>query len=148
MRKRSWLLLLALALVVGVTGTGGFSAAEADRNVAVAVTDDENAYVGYDAPEDVSLNTTAEDETALLTVTNRLHTPIEITNVNVEPASANVTVEKPTGEFDPGDEKTVSLTDCEEDTGETVYVTIEVEGTDVSVTLSGTTRPIEIECHS
>jgi hypothetical protein len=42
------LLLLAGALVLATTGTGGFSSAAADRSVSVAVVGDEAAYLGVE----------------------------------------------------------------------------------------------------
>lgn len=47
MRKRSSLVLIALAVVLGTAGTGAFSSAETDRSVSVAVVGEEGVSVGY-----------------------------------------------------------------------------------------------------
>ena len=75
-RRRLLMLGAAVAVLASVGGTGGFSTANADRGVQVAVVDDEQAYLGIE-----SENVTGE--TWNVTVTNRFP----------DGATAEVTVE-------------------------------------------------------
>lgn len=66
-----------LAAVLLATGTGGFSAMEADRGVTVAVVDDEHAYLGV-TTHDHRLEPGMHDVT-LLTLTNRFGRDLDVT---------------------------------------------------------------------
>ncbi len=141
--------LLALALVVAVAGTGGFSSATADRGVAVDVADDASAYVGYDAAEPETVY--GGNESALVTVTNRLPVSVSITDVDVDaPAGLDVHVTDSGGEIQPGAEATiVAAISCEETIEDAeLLVTVSVDGDNVSVTLfgDGERRTVTVSC--
>lgn len=62
--NRRWVYGAVLALAVAsLLGTGGFSTISADRGVSVAVTGNDNAYLGYEA--------NCHDGTLNITITNR-----------------------------------------------------------------------------
>ena len=77
-------LSIALAVLAGtglLLGTFGFSAASAERGVSVAVVDDENAMVGYQASDRLAPEGQCVD---LVTVTNRLPGDVAVTDVTVD----------------------------------------------------------------
>lgn len=51
MRRALAVLLIALALVLAVGGSGAFDSAEVDRSSTISVADDPDAYVGIDREE-------------------------------------------------------------------------------------------------
>jgi len=118
--------LLALA-VVSLLGTGGFSAISADRGVSVAVTDDTDAYVGY---EDA-----CNGETLNITITNRFDESLTDGSVTV---AGN---ETEFGTIEPGESATVSF-NVSGSGGQTIdsgdRVTVKASGPGVSVDLDRT----------
>ena len=153
MRKRSSLVLIALAVVLGTAGTGAFSSAETDRSVSVAVVDDDEAYVGYDP---IEVNATNNETVALVTVTNRFQTPLDVTDVAVtEPPDGNLTVdvnapEQPAG-IGVGDAgEVMGVVGCEGPVdGAEIGVTVSVSGTGVAATLLGERehRTVTVSCY-
>ncbi|MFC5969820.1 hypothetical protein ACFPYI_00605 [Halomarina salina] len=55
MRPRAYQVLLVLAAVCLVAGSGAFSSVSADRGVSVSVVDDSEAYLAVDIPEQVTV---------------------------------------------------------------------------------------------
>lgn len=154
MRKRASIVLFAFAVLLGTVGTGAFSTTEAERGVNVTVVDDEEAYVGYDP---VEVNATDGETVALVTVANRFHIPIDVTEVTVtEPPDGNLSVnvsslEQPaaigTGEAD----DVVGTIECDGPVDEApIGVTVTVNGTGVSATLFGESehRTVTVSCRS
>jgi len=99
-RRRLLALGFAAALLVSVTGSGGFAAASADRSVPVAVVDDDEAYLGIERDD-------ASDGTWNLTLTNRLGTG-ETLDVAAEVGGQNATAT-----LDPGESETLTFTDVD-----------------------------------
>lgn len=79
-RVGSAAVLLAAVLAVGATGS--FSAVEADRDVSVAVAEDERAYLGVE--------TDVEGCNATVTVTNRFATSVSTVSLDVGNDSATI----------------------------------------------------------
>jgi hypothetical protein len=83
---RTLSVLLAFTAAVGlVFGTAGFSAMEADRGLAVNVTDDENAYLGY---EPIANATGSGESTAVVEYRNRFGDSLDRFDVDVSIANA------------------------------------------------------------
>jgi hypothetical protein len=151
MLRRISLVLLAVALIVGITATGGLSINLADRDVTVAVVDDDSAYVGYNSPP--TLNVTSGDRVTLVTVTNRFDTAIDVTDVTVDsPTNVTASVEPYPEGIGPGESGavTASISCSSNVTTESLQVTITVEGSDVSATVFGRseTRTITTDCQA
>jgi hypothetical protein len=148
MRKRAGRLLIGLALCLGITASGAFSAVEADRGVSVAVVDDGSAYVGYDSPDVLTVNTSTTVEESIVTVTNRFPSAITISSVRTE--TDGIALDYSSANIASGEETTISLVECNISTPQTVAITVTVEGQDVSATVFGDTetRSVEIECVS
>lgn len=153
MRKRASIVLFAFAVLLGTVGTGAFSTTEAERGVNVRVVDDEEAYVGYDP---VSVNATDGETVALVNVTNRFHTPLDVTEVSVtEPPDGNLSldVDSPTqpSEIGVGDAgEVVGTVECDGPVDEAaIGVTVTVNGTGVSATLFGESeyRTVSVSCY-
>lgn len=90
---RTLSVLLAFTAVVGlVLGTAGFSAMEADRGLAVNVTDDTSAYLGYEPVVDESAAIEAERPTAVVTYRNRFGDDLTAFDVDVSTDRPDVTV--------------------------------------------------------
>lgn len=88
--------LLAVAVCLAIVGTGGFSSTAADRSVTVEVAEDESAYVGYDSPEEISIDANESETVRLVILTNRFHVEFDITDVDVD-APDSLTVRNLTG---------------------------------------------------
>lgn len=151
MHKQGGLLLIGVAVCLAIVASGGFSTTETERGLTIETVDDESAYVGYDSPDELSINTTEEEqiEEDLVTITNRFHTAIAIDAVEVE--GAEIDVDYASRDIASGESETITLSDCEEtDTLETVAITVEVSGSGISAILFGDTetREIGIDCHS
>ena len=131
---RTLSLVLVLAAAVGlVFGTAGFSAMEADRGLAVNVTDDERAYLGYE-PIDTSVE--SGNATDVIEFHNRFSTDLRL-DVRVSAdgdhlSDVNTTLTEGEKESVP-----VSLT-CAD--GESIDLTFDVtgEGSGISVSLERT----------
>jgi hypothetical protein len=145
-------LSIALAVLAGtglLLGTFGFSAASAERGVSVAVVDDENAMVGYQASDRLAPEGQRVD---LVTVTNRLSSEASVTNVTVTTSGDddNVVVSnvsKPT--LGPGEAEAVAAdVHCpgNRDVPITVSVTVEAEGVTAAISGDTTTRSFSLDC--
>lgn len=151
MLRRAGLAAIVLSLLVGVVGSAAFSSTQAERGIDVAVVDDDEAYVGYDA---AVINTTDGDEERLVTVTNRFDDTINVTGADVGAGtSGNLTVgsiQRPTG-IDVGDSGAIEAEiNCDEVVeNEAVTVTVTVEGSGVSATVFGDTesREVTVSCY-
>lgn len=151
--------LFALGLVLALVGTGGFSSATGDRGVTVATAPDENAYVGYDSPDEIVIGTDGEaangstenestengsatnesaangsETVALVTLTNRFDVGVDVTEVDLDekPDGLTVTVRSPPSDVSPGEsgsEAVVADLKCED--------SFEAESLSVTVQLQG-----------
>jgi hypothetical protein len=146
LRNLSLLLALAAAAML-VSGTLGFTSTAADRGATVEAAGDDSAYVGYDTG---TVEAFDGDYVELVTVTNSLQTPLNITDVTLESGDSvvNDNLDLPTdiGTGEAGAiEGTVS---CEDDTEATVTMTIEAESTAVWAEIDGDTtkRQFTVEC--
>jgi hypothetical protein len=144
---------LSLAVVAGmllISGALGFSSTTADRNVSVAVVEDDEAFVGYDevphAQSDFIISVVGEPEHSLVEIENRFASPIEITDVESE--SDNVEVEltdKPTS-VEAGSSLSITGRLTCSDTFiaiEQVGITVKVEAPSVEAELGGETSSRE-----
>lgn len=115
--NRRWVyaaLLVFAALLI--LGTGGFSAMSADRGVSVAVADDEEAYVGYEA--------TCDGPDLEITITNQFDS--ELTDGSVTVGGEQVSLLDDEESIGPGETETVTFNGV--DSGSDVTVTVEGEG--------------------
>jgi len=80
MTRRVWLLGVALALLLTLQGTSGYTAVAGDRSVQIAVAPDDQAYLGVDS-EDRTLPVGHNEDVQLLTLTN--NAPTRLTDVQV-----------------------------------------------------------------
>ena len=137
--------LAVLAVTLLVVGGAGFSQVSAERGVQIAVVDDSEAYVGYQAGD---LSVTGEDTETLVTVTNRLPSEIDVVDVEVA-GDEELTVDlqaHPRG-IDPGDQGEIRATlSCEEAVDTTLSVTVSVAGEGVEAAIYGETRSFAVEC--
>ncbi|WP_227131109.1 hypothetical protein [Halorubellus salinus] len=78
MSRRGWLVLGAAVVVLATTtGTGAFSAVNAERGIQVAVVDDDSAYLGVA----ITANATGNNTTATITVRNQFSDGTTLTTV-------------------------------------------------------------------
>jgi len=158
------LCLILAALVCAAVGTGGFASATADRDMAADEVDDARGYVGYDSPAEVRIefnesanatNATDPDErtetVALVTVTNRIDAPIDVTSVDVDaPDGLDVTVKSTPADVSPGESReVVAELDCERSFEDgSLSVGIGIEGGTVSAEISGdeADRSVSVTC--
>jgi hypothetical protein len=142
------LLLIVASVGITLSGSEAFSVSEADRTVTVAVVDDNNAYVGYDSPAAIDVNITEGVDEELVTITNRFHTPIRVTNVEI--VNPEIQVSLPP-ELGVGESGIIRLSGCDKSlSGESVHVTVSVKGAGVQATLFGDTetRTVAVNCHT
>jgi len=163
--------LLAVGLVVALVGTGGFTSTAADRGVAVATVEDDRAYVGYDSPDVLAVDTDGDaanesdvnksdvnesDPVTLVTVTNRFDVEVAVTEVSVaeKPDDLNVTVRSPPSAVSPGEsesEAVVAELECGDAfEAEPLSVTVHLRGEDVEAVVFGDTesRTISVSCRA
>jgi len=109
------------------------------------VVDDENAMVGYQASDRLAPEGQRVD---LVTVTNRLPGDVAVTDVTVDADSFAIKdLSEPT--LSPGTTAVVSGTvDCTPGETETVEVSVTLEGSGVTASISGATREFELSCAS
>lgn len=151
MLRRISIVLLAVGILIGITATGGFSTTVADRDMTVSVVEDENAYVGYNSPS--ALNVSNGDQMTLVTVSARLDTAIDVTDVSVDsPTNLTVDIGPYPTDIGPGDSGaiTASISCSSNVTAKPLRVTITVSGSDVSATVFGgtETRRMTVDCHA
>lgn len=145
---RNLSLLLALtAAVMLVSGTLGFSSTAADRGATVEAAGDDDAYVGYDTS---TVEAFDDMDVELVTVSNSLRTPLNITDATLESGDSVVddNLDLPT-DIGAGEEGAIEGTiSCDTDTETTVTLTIEAETTAVWAELDGDTtkRQFTVEC--
>ena len=152
--------LVAIATVLALLGTGGFIASSADRAVAAETVGDDRALVGYDSPDEVGIayaenETNASDnrteEVTLVVLTNRFGSTIDVDVRDVDaPEGLDVEIETRPGSLSPdesaGLEATLSCEESFEDEG--LSVTVDVAFDDVSVAIPGDTqtRSVSVTC--
>lgn len=138
----------AVAVLFVVSGSGGYSAMEADRSIAVDVVSDEAALLGIERDVVEADNATIE----VLTVTNRF--PVAMTvDIDLERSdegSPDVELESDEFTLEPGETHEIEMAvDCNVSANETA-----ADGTDVAIDVSGTgpgtrvglSRSAEIGC--
>lgn len=79
---------VAIAALLLVSTTGGFTSVGADRGLSIAVADDDEAFVGIDMA-DQTLDNGNHDEVRLAVLTNRLSSPLTDVAVQVTGTSAS-----------------------------------------------------------
>jgi hypothetical protein len=152
--------LVAVAAVLALLGTGGFTASSADRAVAAETVGDDRALVGYDSPDEIGIeyaenetNTTdnGTEEVTLVVVTNRFESTVEVTDVDVDPPDGlDVEIESRPGSLSPDEsaavEATLSCEDSFED--ERLSAAVDIAFDDVSVEIPGdtATRSVSVTC--
>lgn len=132
-RDRSLLLVVALLVVVGVvTGTSGISSMGADRDIRVAIADDDSAYVGFNQ---TASGTTTGTTNLDLTLTNQFPSGVTLqgVTVTVDGETANL------GPLEPGESNTTEFdgVDCDSS------IVVEASGDSVEVQLDR-----EVDCSS
>ncbi|MFW6382634.1 MAG: hypothetical protein ACOCZD_01180, partial [Haloferacaceae archaeon] len=108
MKRRTLILLLGGTGSAALsTGTGAFSSMEAERGVSVNVTNDEDAFVRYETPND-GAETEDGEQVTLVRVRNQFGGNQELALIGVEyedeDALRNVRVERYEGPEDPDEE--------------------------------------------
>ena len=144
---RALSVVLAFTAAVGlVFGTAGFTAMEADRGVDVNVTDDEDAYLGYN--ETVTQTSTSHNNTTTVTAT----VEAEYRNRLTEDLTLNVTAEadgsstEETLDISKGEAESVEISrTCSPDEKIVFRFVATGSGSDVSVSLE---RRREVDCSS
>ncbi|OYR82202.1 hypothetical protein DJ71_12225 [Halorubrum sp. E3] len=130
---RTLSLVLAFTAAVGlIFGTAGFSAMEADRGLAVNVTDDESAYLGYEA-----VNHTVHDgePTDIVEYRNQFDSDLGEFDVEVSSDHGRVTVVSAPEALGEGSKSRVTLViRC--DTRTTVPLLFEADGNGGGVSVS------------
>lgn len=149
MRQRVGLSFVVLACVLTVVASGGFSSAEADRRLSVAVVEDDRASVGYDSP--ATLDVDGGDEATLVTITNRFDTRLADVDaeIHVENETLDVFVSDTPASIGVGDAADVDVVvSCDHAVTAAVQATITVQGAAISVTVSGDseTRTLTVSC--
>ncbi|MFC5279775.1 hypothetical protein ACFPM1_13555 [Halorubrum rubrum] len=130
---RTLSIVLAFAAAVGlVFGTAGFSAMEADRGLAVNVTDDESAYLGYEMTAETETANNSTTATAEAAYHNQfsgeltLDVTVEVDGQDRENASVTLTQ---------GEAERIGVTEsCS--SGETVHFTFVATGNGSGVNVS------------
>jgi hypothetical protein len=160
--RRIGLCLAVAALACSLVGTGGFASATADRGIATETTDDSQAFVGYESPDDVRIEFNESREAngsdpnatrtvAVVTVTNRLDASVGVASVDVDPPGGlDVAVVSTPGTLDPGESGAIAAElSCERsfESGE-LSVGFEVDGGRVRAELSGDEpgRTVSVTC--
>jgi len=130
-------ILIVASTGIGLSGAGAFSSTGADRPMIAEVVEDDTAYVGYDSLSMIDVNVTKEIDEELVTITNRFHTPIRVTDVETENPAVDVSLPS---EFGAGESGIVRLTGCDESVDdESVHPTVVVEVSSPEATLFGDT---------
>ncbi|MBB6646628.1 hypothetical protein [Halobellus ruber] len=145
MKRRHFILLLGGGSSGALSvGTGAFSSASAERDVAVNVVDDEKAYVGYEeADKTIPADLRNDGTVHLVTITNRFSRPISIVNVEIGDSADKLTdVSYDDSSFEPGERAEITGEVEGLDHGESVEVeiTVTVQGTGVTAQLFGDTE--------
>lgn len=158
--------LLAVALLLALVGTGGFSSAATDREVAVATAPDEHAFVGYDSPDEIVIGPDGDaanggginrsETVALVTLTNRFDADVDVVDVEMDekPDGLNVTVRPLPSDVPPGEsgsETVVAELECEGAfDAKPLSVTVHVRGENVEAVVLGDTesRTISVTCRT
>ena len=143
-RTASVLLAIAAAGLL-VTGSAGFTGANADRGVSVSVADDPNAFIGYDAAD----QTVTDGETIqLVEMENRLPggASVAVADVLVEPGSFSISeVTEPSLSAGRSDSIDGRVT-CTPGQTQTVAVTVRLQGNGMQAELFGDTRAFQLTC--
>lgn len=144
-RKTLSLVLAVIAAIGLLVGSIGFGTVTAERGVNLGVASDDNAYIGYDTTD---MAVTDGDRVEIVTVTNRLHDDVSVTDVSVDAES--LTFENPSEPtLAPGEQAPIDGTvDCQAGVTETVEVTVSLEGGGVMASIYGDTltREFEVSC--
>lgn len=145
LRKTLSLVLAVIAVSALLVGSIGFGTAAAERGVSVDVVADDRALIGYDSAD---MAVTDGDRVEIVTVTNRLHDDVSVTDVSVDAES--LTFENPSEPtLAPGERAPIEGTvDCQAGVTETVEVTVSLEGGGVMAAIYGdtVTREFDVTC--
>ncbi len=141
-------ILLAFTAAVGlVFGTAGFTTMDADRGVGINVTEDDNAYLGYEPLVNGGENITAGQSTSVAEYHNQVSVDFKMLEIDVSRTSSSgptiETFDAP-DQLDRGSAGTVTVTlDCS--TIQDVRLSIEVtgSGSEASVTFD---RTLSVTC--
>jgi hypothetical protein len=129
-RHRSLVLAVAVVVLLAtVSGTGGFSSAEADRSVDVAIANDDSAFVGFEQATEETNRTV----NLTVAVTNQLPSDTGLSSVSVTVGGESQDI----GPLGAGerDEAEFRDIDCDSSTA------VDASGADVSVQFSR-----DVEC--
>ncbi|WP_066413898.1 hypothetical protein [Halorubrum aethiopicum] len=143
MKRRRFILLCGGASSGALSvGTGAFSSMEAERGVSVDIVSDEQAFVGYDTPND---GTTVTDgsEITLVRVENRFNENISIVDVTVgEGKDVLGEVSYTQDEIGTGDHLAIKapVTGIAPGDHADIEITVTVEGSGVTAQLFGDTE--------
>lgn len=163
--------LFAVGLVLALVGTGGFSSAATDRGVKIETVSDEHAYVGYDSPDEIAIETdgnatngselngtdvNGSETVSLVTLTNRFHVAVGVADVEIDekPDGLNVTVRSPASDVSLGESESETVAaelECEDAfESEPLSVTVRLRGEGVEAVVFGDTerRTISITCET
>ena len=141
-------ILLALTAAIGfIFGTAGFTTMDADRGVGINVTEDDNAYLGYEPLIDEGENITAGQSTPVVEYHNQIGVNLNALGVDVlRISSSGPTIETSDApsQLGRGGAGTVTVTlDC----STTQYIDIKFEatgsGSETSVTFD---RTLSVTC--
>lgn len=151
MRRQIGFVLIVLVALLSIVATGGFSTAEAERGITVAVVDDDEAYLGYDEP-DHTVEVNGTETVTLVKVTNRF--PHDLTELATtvragDPVSVD-NVNDNVGTISSGDTAAITgeITCSRAGSTATVIVDVTASSSETEVTLDGDTtyRRFSIEC--
>lgn len=138
----------AIAILLVVSGTGGYSTAAADRSVAIDVVPDENAFLGIERDVVEVDNATVE----VLTMRNQFPVEMTVTIDTEQTENESLDVEIKDDEFTlaPGETHQIEPTvDCnttsEETTANSTAVTIDISGTAPGSSVD-LLRSVEVSC--
>ena len=141
-------ILLAFTAAVGlVFGTAGFTTMDADRGVGINVTEDDNAYLGYEPRLDGGENITAGQSTPVVEYHNQVSVDLDTLEVDVSRTSSSgptiETFDAP-DQLDRGSAGTVTVTlNCS--TTQLVELNFEVTGSGSGTSVS-LDRTLSVTC--
>lgn len=124
-RHRSLPLVVAVAVLLAtVSGTGGFSSAEADRDVDVPISNDDSAYLGVER----TTEKTNQTVNLTVTVTNQFPSDTTLSSVSVTVGSESQDI----GPLGAGEQNQAEFHDVDCDDS----IAIDASGTSVEVAIS------------
>jgi hypothetical protein len=144
--RRLGLVLVAAGVLLLATATYGFGSLVADRTLGVATSDDDEAYLQYDAADTLVVDGTGSDPVAF-TLNNTFDEPLAANVTLSGPESGAVAVAGP--ENLPVDDAAAFSLSCSSTTTNTttdLTVTVEAYGESTDVTMDRELTDVEIRC--